>query len=115
VREADGLAMSSRNAYLSDAERSAALALSRALEGAKREIEGGVTDVVRLAEIVRAVIASEPGVQLDYAEIVDADSLEPAMTLRRAAYILLAAKVGATRLIDNALIEPAGNSLLVSV
>jgi pantoate--beta-alanine ligase len=115
VREADGLAMSSRNAYLSASERGAALVLSRALERAKREIEGGERDVMRLAAAVRGVIAGERGVELDYAEIVDADTLEPAMTLRKAAYILLAARVGTTRLIDNALIEPAGESFLVSV
>jgi pantoate--beta-alanine ligase len=115
VREADGLAMSSRNAYLSAEERRAALVLSRALGVAKREVEGGERDVVRLAAAVRGVIAGERGVELDYAEIVDADTLEPAMTLRKAAYILLAARVGKTRLIDNALIEPVGEALLVSV
>jgi len=115
VREADGLAMSSRNAYLSAAERSAALVLSRSLEGAKREIENGERDVVRLAAALRGAIAGERGVDLDYAEIVDADTLEPAMTLRKPAYILLAAKVGTTRLIDNAFVEPSGDSLLVSV
>ena len=115
VREADGLAMSSRNAYLSAAERSAALVLSRSLERAKREIENGERDVVRLAAALRGVIAGERGVDLDYAEIVDADTLEPAMTLRKPAYILLAAKVGTTRLIDNAFVEPSGDSLLVSV
>jgi pantoate--beta-alanine ligase len=115
VREADGLAMSSRNAYLSAAERNAALVLSKSLERAKREIEGGERDVVRLAAAVRGLIAGERGVELDYAEVVDADTLEPAMTLRKPAYILLAAKVGATRLIDNAFVEPAGDSLLVNV
>ena len=115
VREADGLAMSSRNAYLSAAERSAALVLSRSLERAKREIENGERDVLRLAAVLRGVIAGERGVDLDYAEIVDADTLEPAMTLRKPAYILLAAKVGTTRLIDNAFVEPSGDSLLVSV
>ena len=115
VREADGLAMSSRNAYLSAAERSAALVLSRSLERAKREIENGERDVLRLAAVLRGVIAGERGVDLDYAEIVDADTLEPAMTLRKPAYILLAAKVGATRLIDNAFVEPSGDSLVVSV
>jgi pantoate--beta-alanine ligase len=115
VREADGLAMSSRNAYLSADERRAALVLSHSLDRAKREIERGERDVVRLAAVVRGVIAGERGVELDYAEIVDAETLEPAMTLRKAAYVLLAAKIGKTRLIDNALIEPAGESLFVSV
>jgi pantoate--beta-alanine ligase len=115
VREADGLALSSRNAYLSAAERRAATALSRSLGRAKREIDAGETDIVRLLAAVRSTIDSEPGVALDYAEIVDADTLEPAITLRKPCYIMLAAKVGSTRLIDNALIEPAGDSFLVTI
>ncbi len=115
VREADGLAMSSRNAYLSASDRRAATALSQSLKRARREIEGGETDVVRLTAAVRSVIEGERGVALDYADIVDADTLEPAMTLRKPCYILLAAKVGGTRLIDNALIEPAGDSFLVTI
>ncbi len=107
--------MSSRNAYLSATERRAATVLSRALALAKRETEGGETDVVRLIAAVRGAIDAEPGAAIDYAEIVDADTLEPAMTLRKPAYILLAARVGTTRLIDNALIETAGDSLLVTV
>jgi len=115
VREADGLAMSSRNAYLSADERRAATVLSKSLQRARKKIEAGETDVVSLIAAVRGVIEKEPGVVLDYAELVDADSLEPAMTLRKPAYILLAAKVGATRLIDNALIEPLGDSLRVTI
>jgi pantoate--beta-alanine ligase len=115
VREADGLAMSSRNAYLSTTDRRAATVLSRSLEGARRVITSGERDTVRLIAAVRSVIDTEPGVALEYAEIVDADTLEPAMTLRRTCYIMLAARVGNTRLIDNALIEPAGESFVVSV
>ena len=115
AREPDGLAMSSRNAYLSAAERRAATVLSRSLERAKREIAGGETDVVRLAAAVRGMIDAEPGVALDYAEIVDADTLEPAMTLRKPCYIVIAAHVRQTRLIDNALIEPAGDSLIITI
>jgi pantoate--beta-alanine ligase len=115
VREADGLAMSSRNAYLSTADRRAAAALSRALERARREIAGGETDIARLIAAVRGVIDAEPGVALDYAEIVDGDTLEPALTLRKPCYIVLAARVGGTRLIDNALIEPAADSFVVTV
>jgi len=54
-------------------------------------------------------------VTVDYAEIVDADTLEPAMTLRKPCYIVIAARVGSTRLIDNALVEPAGDSLMVTI
>jgi pantoate--beta-alanine ligase len=115
VREADGLAMSSRNAYLSTSDRRAATVLSRSLERARREITSGETDILRLIAAVRSVIDTEPGVALDYAEIIDADTLEPAMTLRKSCYIVLAARVGNTRLIDNALIEPAGESFVVSV
>jgi pantoate--beta-alanine ligase len=115
VREADGLAMSSRNAYLSTSDRRAATVLSRSLERARREITSGETDILRLIAAVRSVIDTEPGVALDYAEIIDADTLEPAMTLRKSCYIVLAARVGNTRLIDNALIEPAGESFFVSV
>jgi pantoate--beta-alanine ligase len=115
VREADGLAMSSRNAYLSTTDRRAATVLSGSLERARRDVAGGETDIVRLIAAVRGVIDTEPGVALDYAEIVDADTLEPAMTLRKTCYIMLAARVGNTRLIDNALIEPAGDSFVVTV
>jgi pantoate--beta-alanine ligase len=115
VREVDGLAMSSRNRYLSTTDRRAATVLSRSLERARREIAGGETDIVRLIAAVRSVVDTEPGVKLDYAEIADADTLEPAMTLRKPCYIVLAAHVGNTRLIDNALIEPVGDSFVVSV
>jgi pantoate--beta-alanine ligase len=115
VRESDGLAMSSRNAYLSTTDRRAATVLSHSLERARREIVNGETDIVRLIAALHSVIKTEPGVVLDYAEIVDADTLEPAMTLRKTCYIVLAARVGNTRLIDNALIEPAGDSFVVSV
>ncbi len=115
VRESDGLAMSSRNAYLSTTQRRAATVLSRSLARAKREIEAGETDIVRLLATVRNTIDSEPVLALDYAEIVDSDTLEPAMTLRSPCYLMLAAKVGATRLIDNALIEPEGGSLVVTI
>jgi pantoate--beta-alanine ligase len=115
VREPDGLAMSSRNAYLSASDRRAATVLFRSLDAARREIDAGERDVVRLSAIVRKMIEAEPGVALDYAEIVDADTLEPAMALRRTCYIVLAARVGNTRLIDNALIDPAGESFVVTI
>jgi pantoate--beta-alanine ligase len=115
VREPDGLAMSSRNKYLSVGDRRAATVLWRSLERAKSEIAGGETDVVRIAAAVRGVLEAEPGVTVDYAEIVDADTLEPAITLRKPCYIVIAARVGNTRLIDNALVEPAGDSLIVTI
>jgi pantoate--beta-alanine ligase len=115
VREPDGLALSSRNAYLSANDRRAATVLYRSLDGVRREIAAGGRDVVQLLASVRKLIQVEPGVSLDYAEIVDADSLEPVMALRKTCYVLLAARVGNTRLIDNALIESAGDSLIVTI
>jgi len=113
VREPDGLAMSSRNRYLRDADRRAALALYRSLEAMRRDVASGERDATRLLVALRRVLDAEPGVSLDYAEIVDADTLDPVMSLRKTCYVLLAARVGGTRLIDNALIEQAGESFTV--
>jgi pantoate--beta-alanine ligase len=115
VREPDGLALSSRNTYLSASERRAATVLYRSLDALRREIAAGERDVVHLAAGVRKMIEAEPGVAIEYAEIVDADTLEPAMALRKTCYLLLAARVGTTRMIDNALIEPAGDSIEVII
>jgi pantoate--beta-alanine ligase len=105
VREPDGLAMSSRNAYLNPAERRAATVLHRALAGAQRAIERGERDALRLTAAMREVIRVEPLVEPDYIEVVDAETLEPVTRLRGVCLALLAARVGATRLIDNLLIE----------
>ena len=115
VRESDGLALSSRNRYLNEGDRRAATALYRSLESVSREIAAGERDAARLLASLRRVIDSEPGVSLDYAEIVDADTLEPVVSLRNVCYVLLAARVGGTRLIDNALIEQTGESFRVTV
>ncbi|MDE3108652.1 MAG: pantoate--beta-alanine ligase [Acidobacteriota bacterium] len=115
IREADGLALSSRNAYLKGEERRAATALYRSLEATRREIGAGERDVARLLGAMRSVMEAAPGVALDYAEIVDADRFEPAVGLRKACYALIAARVGTTRLIDNALIEPEGDTIRVTV
>jgi len=115
VREPDGLALSSRNAYLSTEDRSAATVLYRSLAEARREIEAGERDAARLVTVLRRVLDSEPPLTLDYAEIVDADTFEPVMALRKSCYILLAARVGNTRLIDNALIEQASDSFRVTL
>jgi len=115
VREPDGLALSSRNAYLKAGERQSATTLYRSLDAARRAIQSGERDPVRILAELRRVIDSEPAVALDYAEIVDAEAFEPAMALRRPCYILVAARVGGTRLIDNALIEPEGEELRVSL
>ena len=115
VREADGLALSSRNVYLKSEDRRAAAALSRSLAAVRDEIAKGERDAARLLAALRGVLATEPRVALDYAEIVDAETLEPVARLRGTCYVLLAAKVGDTRLIDNALIEPDGDSFRVVI
>jgi pantoate--beta-alanine ligase len=115
VREADGLALSSRNVYLKAADRRAAAALSRSLAVVRNEVAKGERDTSRLLAALRQVLALEPRVALDYAEIVDNDTLEPIPILRGTSYVLLAAKVGDTRLIDNALIESDGENFRVSV
>jgi pantoate--beta-alanine ligase len=107
VRERDGLAMSSRNAYLSADERRSALALSRSLREVERQAARGERDAARLVAAMRRVLDAEPGVVTDYAEIVDADTFEPVVSLRRSCLALVAAFVGKTRLIDNLLIEEA--------
>jgi pantoate--beta-alanine ligase len=115
VREPDGLALSSRNVYLKGEDRRAAAVLSRSLATVRDEIAEGERDTARLLAVLRRVLATEPRVALDYAEIVDNETLEPIAILRGTSYLLLAAKVGDTRLIDNALIEPDGANFKVSV
>ena len=107
VREADGLALSSRNAYLSGEERIAATVLHRALVAAGNELAGGVRDAVQLQNVMRRIIEAEPLAILDYAEIVNADTFEPVVRVARPCYAVLAVFIGKTRLIDNLLIEPA--------
>ena len=114
VREADGLARSSRNAYLKPEERRAATVLHRALRAAEREIAAGERDALRLMAVMRAVLAAELLASVDYVEIADADSLEPVTRLRRSCLVLLAVFVGTTRLIDNLLVEERDGSFLVN-
>jgi pantoate--beta-alanine ligase len=108
AREPDGLALSSRNAYLDADERRAATVLYRALDAARREMAAGVRDALQLQALMRKVLESEPLASVDYAEIVDARTFEPVTHMRRSCYALLAVFVGKTRLIDNLLIESAG-------
>ncbi len=101
VREDDGLALSSRNRFLSPEERTAAAVLSRALAAGRRAAgEPGATDAtVRAA--MREAVMTEPLARLDYAELVDAATMEPLDEPRRGALLVIAAVVGSTRLIDN--------------
>jgi pantoate--beta-alanine ligase len=115
LREPDGLALSSRNVYLNADERRAATALYRSLEATRREITAGERNPAHLLVALRRVIDAEPAVALDYAEIVDAETLEPVVSLRGKCLILLAAKVGKTRLIDNALIEQDNGTFRVTL
>jgi pantoate--beta-alanine ligase len=101
VRERDGLAMSSRNAYLSAEQRKQALVLSRSLRAVKSAVDVGESDAQRLAAIGTQVIASEPAAKLDYFAIVDADTLEPVESVSRGTLIAVAGWIETTRLIDN--------------
>jgi pantoate--beta-alanine ligase len=105
VREPDGLAMSSRNAYLSPEERRAALVAPRALELARDMVErGGERDVARLKQALERHIRREPLVRIDYIAVTDCETLEELAVIERPALLLLAVRVGATRLIDNGLL-----------
>jgi pantoate--beta-alanine ligase len=106
VREADGLAMSSRNAYLSAEERQAATVLYRALDAARSELAAGVRDALHLQGVLHRTLSAERHARVDYAEFVDAESFEPVVRVSKPSYILLAAFIGKTRLIDNLYIEP---------
>jgi pantoate--beta-alanine ligase len=107
VREPDGLAMSSRNAYLSPEQRLHALALSRALQAARASFQEGERDAARLVERARGTLQAAPGVRLDYLELRDAESLaELHGRVTGPAVMAVAAFVGTTRLIDNQLLEP---------
>ncbi len=101
VRESDGLAMSSRNAYLNAEQRRQALALSRSLQQVKSAVDAGERDAEKLAGIGIQTITSEPGVRLDYFAIVDPDMLDPVAAVSSGTLVAVAAWVGTTRLIDN--------------
>lgn len=102
LREADGLAMSSRNAYLGPEDRMRARSLSRALRCVRKAwLERGVRDADELAAIGRTEIEREEGVRLDYFALVDADRLEPVRVADAATRVIVAARVGPTRLLDN--------------
>jgi pantoate--beta-alanine ligase len=106
MREADGLAMSSRNQYLDAAERQAATVLYRALCQAQELHAAGEREAQRIKDAMQQVIAAEPKAVLDYLAINDAQTLAPLTTLtERAAVVSLAVKLGRTRLIDNFILQ----------
>src|ERR1700722_16033440 len=101
VREPDGLAMSSRNAYLDPQQRKSALVLQRSLLEIKNQFERGERNVTNLIEAGKQLLSQEAGARLDYLEIVDPSTLEPVTQFDRPALVAVAAFVGSTRLIDN--------------
>jgi pantoate--beta-alanine ligase len=105
VREADGLAMSSRNAYLSPEERRAAAVLHRALRAAEGAILAGERRGDEVRRLLREVLETEPLARIEYAEVVDADSFRPAELLSGRLVLPLAVRIGGTRLIDNLRLE----------
>ncbi len=107
VREPDGLAMSSRNAYLTPEERAGAPVLHTALVAAADAVRGGDRSVASVEAIVRARVAAEPRLALEYVEIRGADALEPMTTLDGSFVVAVAARAGRARLIDNVVIRIA--------
>lgn len=107
VREADGLAMSSRNVNLSQVERRRALVLSRSLRAVKEAFDAGEYDAAMLEQLGWEVLASEPEVRVDYLAIVDPERLEPVAVAESGTIAAVAARVGSTRLIDNAILGSA--------
>lgn len=105
VREADGLAMSSRNTYLSAPERQAALVLSRALALARQKLEGGERDAGKIIAAMRDLIMREPLASIDYISISDPEDLTEMAQVKAPALVALAVKIGRTRLIDNIIWE----------
>jgi pantoate--beta-alanine ligase len=101
VREPDGLAMSSRNAYLDHEQRRQALVLSRSLKGIQEAFESGERSAASLVAAGLEVLQKEPAVRVDYLSVVDPESLDPITTLTSGALVAVAAYVGTTRLIDN--------------
>ena len=108
VREPDGLAMSSRNAYLNPEERARALILYRSLMRVQEAFDAGERSAVRLAAAGRAAYAQDPSVRLEYFEIVNPETLEALEDVMGGALVAVAAYVGSTRLIDNVVLRARG-------
>jgi len=104
VREPDGLAMSSRNVFLSPGEREEALGIFRALDGADGAFRGGERSGPALLERAREILSRHPGLQVQYVELVDPASLDPVEEAREGVVLAIAATCGRTRLIDNAVL-----------
>jgi pantoate--beta-alanine ligase len=111
VRESDGLAMSSRNAYLSPEERRAAAVLYRALAAAEALVAAGERDAAKVRDRLLAVLAAEPGARVDYVAVVDAETFQPIATLAGSVVVPIAVRIGATRLLDNLRLRIAPGTL----
>lgn len=105
VRESDGLALSSRNVYLSREERKQAVSLSAALINAKKTIESGERNSKFITRQIRSVLSEQPDIKIDYVEIVELKSLQPVEKIEGPVLVAIAAFVGTTRLIDNIIID----------
>jgi pantoate--beta-alanine ligase len=108
VRERDGLAMSSRNVYLSPDERRIAPLLSQALQVGRRMILGGMKDVTAIERVMRQTIEQEPTIHIEYLAVCDPDSLEQLSDVAARAVLLGAVRIGSIRLIDNLLVTVPG-------
>jgi pantoate--beta-alanine ligase len=106
VREPDGLAMSSRNVYLTPEQRQAALVLSRSLDAVRATFERGERDAPRLRAMIEGAVRAEPLAELDYASVADAGTLDELDRIERPALVSLAVRFGGTRLIDNTTLAP---------
>ena len=104
VREADGLALSSRNSYLTPEQRAAAPTIFRALTAARVLFDGGERDAEALRQAMRATIAAQPDMRIDYVSVADPQTLQELSRVDRAALASMAVRLGATRLIDNLLL-----------
>ena len=111
VREPDGLAMSSRNAYLGPRERDAATVLFRALRAGVTEVEAGERDAATVRRVVANTVTAEQRVRLEYAEVVSADDLSAIARVKGVVLIAVAARVGKARLIDNVTLSVEGRSV----
>jgi pantoate--beta-alanine ligase len=104
VRESDGLAMSSRNAYLNPQERKTALVANRSLTETKNRFDQGERNAIALIAVGKQIVAQEPAARLDYFEIVDPVTLDPMQELTSPALVAVGVFIGNTRLIDNILL-----------
>ena len=101
MREEDGLAKSSRNTYLNEEERAAAVILHKGLDAGEELLKSGETDAAKIVSVIRETIESEPLAKVDYVELVDWNTLKPVETVQAEVLAAVAVYIGKTRLIDN--------------